>query len=218
MKSFVLSSLVLALASSASADVVHADIWVTASGGSLVTAGWDHTTDTVLNLSQRVFEGEFGADPDFPFAGDEPGVGSDLAPGTLITMNLLPGLGSWNGAGFDSTSALLGLQYGPQFAESVLGGSVSAMVPVDGSEFHWHPEYFLSGPNGSDPANGIFLAQFTFSTAGLAASQTLWIVFNLGMGEEDHEAAVEWVELNLVPTPGAIALLAVAGLAGRRRR
>jgi hypothetical protein len=38
------------------------------------------------------------------------------------------------------------------------------------------------------------------------------------MSEEEHDAAIEWVELNLVPAPGAIALLGLAGVAGRRRR
>jgi xanthosine utilization system XapX-like protein len=37
------------------------------------------------------------------------------------------------------------------------------------------------------------------------------------MSEEEHEAAVEWVEVNLAPAPGAIALLGVAGLLRRRR-
>ena len=66
--------------------------------------------------------------------------------------------------------------------------------------------------------NGIYLASFTFSAAGYQSSEVLYTVLNLGESEAAHEAAVEWAEANLVPVPGALALLAVAGLAGRRRR
>ena len=53
---------------------------------------------------------------------------------------------------------------------------------------------------------------------GYANSDSFYIVFNLGLDDEVFEESVEWVEGNLVPAPGAIAMLAIAGLAGRRRR
>lgn len=194
----------------------HADIYVQSLNGALSTGGWDHTTGEVLFPELRVFEAEFGIDPAFPFSTDEPGIGSNLV-GTTLTMNLLAGLGAWNGSGFDTTSSYLLSSYGGQDAFSTTGGSFSFLVS-EGLDLH--PEYTLLGAGNSDPANGIYLASFTFSTAGLADSDVFYVVFNLGMSEADHEAAVSWVESNLVPTPSAIAVFAMVGFGGftRRRR
>jgi hypothetical protein len=213
MRSFAIVSTVLALASAATPDLVHADIWVTQIGGRLVTGGWDHGTGTVVNPSQRVFEGELGADPSFPFSGDEPGIGSDLV-GVTLTMKLSPTLGAWNGAAFVFSTSALTASYGGQSASTGSGGSFNFVVT---SGLDLHPEFTLSGPGTTDPANGIYLATFEFASSGLVTSEALWVVFNLGMSEEAHEAAVAWVEANLVPAPGALALLGAAGLMRRRR-
>ena len=202
----------LAVAPSALAEEVHADIWVSARDGALFTAGWDHASGQVINASQRVFEGELGIDPDFPFSGDEPGIGSNLL-GITITMNVLQGLGAWNGDGFDASSAFLTASYGGQSGSTNAGGSFSFVV-TNGLDLH--PEYTLAGASG-DPVNGIYLASFTFSAAGYQSSEVLYTVLNLGESEASHEAAVEWAEANLVPAPGALALLGAAGLLRRRR-
>jgi hypothetical protein len=211
-----LASTTLALASPALAadKEPHTDIWVTASGGTLVTGGWDHLTGEVVNPSQRVFEAEFGIDPAFPFSTDEPGIGSDLA-GTTLSMNLLSGLARWNGAGFDASPSWLLASYGGQDATTVAGGSFSFLVTAG---LDLHPEYTLVGAGGADPASGIYLASFTVSASGLATSDVYYAVFNLGMAEADHAAAAGWVEMNLVPAPGAVAMLGIAGLVARRRR
>lgn len=203
-----------AIAASALADGDQPDMWVYASGGTLATGGFDHTTETVVSQSLRVFEAEFGIDPTFPFSGDEPGIASDLV-GSTMTFNLLQGLGVWNGGGFDASSADLLASYGGQDAFSSTGGAFSFLVTPD---LDLHPEFTLLGAGGADPASGIYLASLRFSSAGYADSETLWIVFNLGMTEADHTAAAEWVGANLVPAPGAIALLALGGMARRRRR
>ena len=195
----------------ARAEEAHADIWVTASGNSLLTGGWDHTTGEIIAPSLRVFEGELGIDPAFPFSGDEPGIGSDLV-GTTLTMNLLVGLGAWNGAGFDASTSVLLASYGGQDALSSIGGSFNFLVSPG---LDLHPEYTLLGAGGGDPANGIYLASFTFSSGAYATSDTLFAVLNLGMSELDHEAAVAWTEANLVPAPGAIAMLAPGAIAMR---
>ena len=191
----------------------HVDLWVTASNGSLVTGGWDHLTGEVVAPSLRVFEAEFGIDPLFPFATDEPGIGSDLL-GATLTMNLLAGLGRWNGAGFDATDAVLAASYGGQDASTVAGGAFSFLVS-EGLDLH--PEYSLAGAGG-DPLDGIYLAAFTVASTGYGTSETFWIVFNLNLDASDHEAARDWVEANLVPAPHAIAVFALAAGARRRRR
>ncbi len=211
----ILASTALLAATPALADEgkePHLDLWISTAGGTLVTGGWDHLTGEVVAPSLRVFEAEFGIDPLFPFATDEPGIGSDLV-GTTLTMNLLAGLGRWNGAGFDATDAVLAASYGGQGASTVAGGAFSFLV---GEGLDLHPEYTLAGAGG-DPSDGIYLASFTVSAAQYGTSETFWVVFNLNLDEEAHEAATAWVEANLVPAPGAFALLALAAARGRRR-
>ncbi len=210
------ASLALGLASAALADKApHADIYVwSTSDGRLRTAGWDHATGQIIDPVQRVFEGELGLDPMFPFSGDEPGIGSSLV-GSTLSLNLLGGLGAWNGDGFTSSTSGIMVSYGGQDVFSTAGGSLSFVVTQD---LDLHPGYTLFGGNGTDPANGIYLAAFTFGSAGMATSETFWVVFNLGMSEADHEAAVDWANANLVPAPGALAILAFAGLTSARSR
>jgi hypothetical protein len=197
------SAIALASASHAGVKEPHADLFISASGGLLTTAGWDHASGEILDPAQRVFEGELGLDPAFPFSGDEPGIGSDLV-GATISFNLLAGLGEWNGTAFGASTAGLLASYAGQDALSTTGGSFSFLVSQG---LDLHPEFTLFGASG-DPANGIYLASFTVSSAGYGTSSTAWIVFNLGMSEAEHEAAVEWANANLVPAPGALAALA----------
>lgn len=208
------ASLALAAPALAALKQGHADIWVTSSAGHLVTGGWDHATGAFTNPSQRVFEAELGLDPMFPFSGDEPGIGSDLI-GATLSMHLSPVLGAWDGSSFAFSTSMLTASYGGQSASTDAGGSFSFLVTAG---LDLHPEFTMGGPGGADPADGIYLATFEFRSAGLDASQSLWIVFNLGMGEAEHEAAVEWVESNLVPAPGALAVAALAAVTGARSR
>jgi len=214
--SLSISAAFLASTSVAVADEgeAHTDIWVYSSGGALRTGSWDHVTGEVTSLSERVFGAEFGEDPKFPFSIDEPGIGSNLI-GSTITLNLLQGLGAWNGNGFDAANASLLASYGGQDAFSTTGGSFSFLVS-EGLDLH--ADFTLFGLDDTDPADGIYLAAFTFASANLATSETFWIVFNLGLDEAAHEAAEEWVAANLVPAPGAIAILALGGALRRRRR
>ena len=211
------SSILLSIASltlSTTALAQHADVWVSSANGSLYTGGWDDVTGEVINPVQRVFEGELGLDPVFPFSGDEPGIGSDLV-GLSLTMNLIQGLSAWNGTDFVTSTYSLGASYGGQDAFTTSGGSFSFLVS---SALDLHPAYTLYGANGADPLNGIYLATFTFSAAGYETSAPLWAVLNFGMSEEDHGAAVAWAETNLVPAPAAFAMFALGGLLGRRQR
>ena len=107
------SSILLSIASltlSTTALAQHADVWVSSANGSLYTGGWDHVTGEVINPVQRVFEGELGLDPAFPFSGDEPGIGSNLV-GLSLTMNLLQGLSAWNGTDFVTSTYSLGAYF-----------------------------------------------------------------------------------------------------------
>jgi len=200
---------------SARADGDAPDIWVSSQGGTLVTSGWDHDSGEITFPGLRVFGAEMGEDPDFPFSIDEPGIGSDLV-GTSLTMNLLQGMSSWTGAGFSASDAGLLASFGGQDAFSTTGGAFSFTVTAG---LDLHPEFTIFGAGGADPASGIYLSEFTFSAAGFGTSGTLWVVWNLGASEEDHEAAIAWVESNLVPAPGVLAaLLGVTAARSRTRR
>lgn len=200
---------VASLGSVAHADGALGDVWISSLNGTLITGGFDHTTGTVINPSQRVFAADFGIDPAFPFSTDEPGFTSDLL-GSTVTINLLQGLGRWNGAGFDAATSSLFASYGGQDATSTAGGAFGFLVTTG---LDLHPEFTLV-----DPLDGVYLASFTASSAGYATSESFYVLFNLGESEIDHDEAIEWVEANLVPAPGALALLAAGVLAGRRRR
>ena len=195
----------------------HFDIGVWNDGGTLRTGGWDHDEEALEVSNLRVFEAEFGEDPEFPWAIDEPGIGGvaadlGLPVGASLTMNMLSGLGVWNGNGFDVTnSTTMFVDYGPTSMNSGSGGQIDFLITED---YDLHPVYSIQ-----DTADvGSYLLEFTFSMEGFESSDSMWIVFNLGLDEEDYEASVEWVEGNLVPAPAALPALGLAFMAGRRRR
>ncbi len=198
----------------AAAEAPHADIFVWAEGAQLRTASWDHGTDQIIDLSARVFSADLGEDPDFPFAIDEPGIGSNLV-GTTLNMRLLPSLSRWSGEGLTSCDQFLSLSFGGQSASTSVGGFVSFLVSAG---LDLHPDYVLSGAAEADPTDGVYIATFAFAAEGFVESAPLWVVFNLGADEADHDAAIDWVQANLVPAPGALSLLAFMGVGRGRRR
>ena len=215
-------SVAACLASTAVADgegeEEHYDIGAYNDNGVIRTGGWDHDTESMEVANLRVFEAHFGEDPSFPFAIDEPGIGGVAADvgfdiGSILSMNMLAGARVWNGSGFGSTSTELSVDYGPSSMSSASGGSVDFLVTED---YDLHPIFSI------DPAaaSGSYLLEFTMSMDGLATSDSFWLVLNLGMDDEEFEGTVEWVENNLVPAPGVLAMLGIAGasFAGRRRR
>jgi len=195
------------------AEEEHEDIWVSSSNGTLYTGGWNHDTGEITSPFLRVFKADMGEDPEFPFSIDEPGIGSDLI-GSTLSFRMLAGLGAWNGSGFSAASEGLSVAYGGISFDSLLGGAFDFSVSQG---LDLHAGFTLFGSGGADPANGIYLSSFVFDSAGLQSSEVFYIVWNLGMSEEDHDAAIEWVS-NSIPAPGAVALTGLLGLGGRRSR
>ena len=150
--------------------------------------------------------------PTFPFAIDEPGIGGVAADlglpiGATLSLNLASGLRIWNGNGFDADYATsMFIDYGPESIDSLTGGSIGLLISDD---YDLHPIYSID-PNS---IAGSYLLEFNVAMDGFATSDSFWIAFNYGLDDEDFEASVEWVEGNLVPAPGALGLLAMAGLA-----
>ena len=194
----------------------HFDIGIWNNGGQLQSGGWDHDTEMMEVDSLRVYEAHFGEDGSFPYSIDEPGVGGVAADvgfeeGETLGLQLASGIGVWNGSGFDSAATSIDIDFGPQSISSGAGGILDFLIVDD---YDYHPIFSID----SGAADGSYLLEFTAVMDGYATSDSFYIVFNLGLDDEVFEESVEWVEGNLVPAPGAIAMLAIAGLAGRRRR
>ena len=70
----------------------------------------------------------------------------------------------------------------------------------------------VAGPNGGF-ALGLLIGRFAYEGDFTLEGSTLWTTWNQGIGTEPVQAG-----FTVTPAPGAIALLGLAGLAGRRRR
>ena len=153
----------------------------------------------------RVFGAEMG-ELGIPGFTSDPGweaYPGTFSPDTWLGWNAMHGLGRWNGAGYDeSLPEIMTISYGaggPSFTvgDAAVNGFELACA-VDGS-FHLHLNFLLTDDNGGDAQPGIYLLELEMYALNteLAKSEPFWIVFNHGASEEDHEAAIEWVEENL---------------------
>jgi hypothetical protein len=211
-----------ATAGFASGSAGHFDVYIAFDGGVITTGGID-VDDLTINPGQRVFEADLGEFPAPPGFGDEPGLFADSLPaGVSVGFDIVDGLRKWNGSDFgDLATETMILSKGLTTVAAPstdLGFAAGfAVATADGSGgFDDHPEYELA-PGASA---GIYLLSLTLWTdaPGIDDSAPIWFVFNNGLDEEDHEAAAEWVEANLVPGPTGLALLCVSLPIGARRR
>jgi hypothetical protein len=205
------------------------DVGLLLDGNRIVTAVADDETAEFSEIGERVF----GADIDFVSnVGDDPGFFTTDGPtlpsgfsafdaGTTITYQTNGAIQAWNGSGFEATSN--------QLRQIAIPGILEILSPTDGStvdgfeytygggDFDEHPDYAMADASTA----GIFLWKIQFSafdgSSLIAESQEAWIVFNFGLSEEEHEAAIAFAEAN-VPTPMTLAPLAGLGLAAARRR
>ncbi len=219
------------LLSTASALAHEGDIALAVVNNRLVTGISEQvgTSEWVVPNGQRVFLGEldaagFAADPGL-FAGPTGSASGPLTlpAGGLIAFNIRTSLLAWNGAGFTATDHAMRLE----FAAGALAATTPttpAMVPGFGistgtGAFDEHWDFFLTRAAGV-LQTGIYLLELDLFLAGssVQGAEPIWLVMNFGDTEENHEFAEEWVETNLVPSPGAAGLLALGGLAAARRR
>jgi hypothetical protein len=189
----------------------------------------DAGSEWVIANGQRVFLGEldsagFAADPGL-FSGP---LGSATGPITIpagagLGFNIRTSLLAWNGAGFSATDHQMRLEFASG-AVSATTPALPAIVPgfpigtgTGGFDEHW--DFFLQRTAGPLQV-GIYLleVELLLANSSVQASDPIWFVMNFGDTEVAHEVAEEWVEANLVPTPGAAGLIALAGLTATRRR
>ena len=223
-------ALALALPSAHALAHGEGDIGLLLDGNRIVTAVADDETGAFNDIGERVFAGEIdfasnlGDGPGF-FTTDGPtlpGGFSAFAAGTTISYQTNGAVRAWNGAGFESTTNRL--------RQILISNVVEIVSPLDdsvvdgfeygyeGGEFDEHPDYAMSEP----AAAGIYLwkIQFEARDSGgslIGTSDEAWVVFNFGLSEEQHEAALEFAE-SAIPSPMTVAPIALAGLLGARRR
>lgn len=192
----------------------------------------DHEGDVEVGLEgnqigteERLFEAFFDGSP---WILDEPGFAGDpggFAPGTTIGFNIMSPLGFWNGNGFDNLDPMSQESMSLSFAGGALhadtgNGFVPGFTFIEDADlgFDEHLDIQLNGAGGNAPATGIYLLSLQLTSNNYAPSEPFWIVFANGVDDRELDVAVDWVESNLVPAPGALALLGLAGLVSRRRR
>lgn len=101
------------------------------------------------------------------------------------------------------------------------GPSFAGAEPAGG--MHRHLWNFLQAPSldANDVASGFYLMEYHLEGTFGARSLPFYTVFAYGdsVTEESLDTVIQWVDANIVPAPGAAAMLALGGLiAGRRRR
>lgn len=203
----------------------HFDVWVQVERNQLTTGSFQEDIGgDIFTPGVRVFGVELGeVSPNFA---DDPGFFSESLPAGLeLGFNITESLRVWNGSDFAQTAAsdmTLWLAFG-------VPGSPSATTPASpggttagfgfatadsGGFIDDHPDFVLNSP----ATDGIYLLQLELTASGVLSSEPFWIVFNQNMDEQTHDAAIEWVEVNLVPAPGLAGLLFSSVMIGARRR
>jgi hypothetical protein len=213
----------LAAAGLAAPALAEGDISLMISGGQLVTTKVSEDGDPLG--PSRVFSGLL-TDNLGEWYTDEPGIQIDdgtLTPGADLRLYFSKALRQWNGSSFASfAGGTVSATFGPLTNSIVTPGSDTnsgnLLFPVETlGGLHDHPDWVLAGHTPTGSAE-FFLVEARFSYDGSIDSDPFYIVFGLNATEEQLEEVEAWVETNVVPTPGSLALLAMAGLAARRRR
>jgi hypothetical protein len=242
----VVGVLVMCIAAPALAQ--HFDIRPRVENSKLVTDGFEDSTSMTepnvavfgYDFGENVDDPFFTQDPGFNSAS-----GSGMTPGAALRFNLLSGLSYWNGAGAVSfapvaTGESLRLNFGA--TDRTLTGASGAQTgfaiqSVDaGGGVHRHLNAFLNGSDGNtvpagpgswgagdgvQAANGIYLFSMELlldPTGGIDKSDPIFLVYSNGLSETVHDAAIDWVNENLVPEPAVMGLLAPVWVLLRRTR
>lgn len=222
MKKSLMTGAVVALAAGAAA-AHEGDYGLLIQGGQVVTGLGNPGTGEVTDVGERVYGADLEDNGTY-WAAEEPGLfmpGGQLPDGTTVGFTIEAALRYWDGSGAVNFSTipseLMTLGFGPSTvdtpaADADVAGFTFSYDEVAG--VHEHFDFLID----NSAAGGVYLLQMRFQADGYADSWSTWTVFNAGLDEEYHEEAIEWVEATYVPAPGGVGLLALAGLASRRRR
>jgi hypothetical protein len=224
MKRAASSIMSVVIAASSTAALAGGDIGLRVENGVVTTWEAEHSPIQFIK-PERVFVGDLHLHGSV-VEGDEPGFviesGSVLG-GHRLGFNFRRAARVWDSIGGDFNTisplaitmerSLIGDVTTPMFDPAAPLPGLSIVVPTGGLDFHY--EFILGGNTA-----GLYLLELEkWSEApGVGLSQPFWVILNYDMPHIQEQAAVDWVNANLVPTPGSAAVLVLAGLAAARRR
>lgn len=207
---FILPAMIVVLVGSHRAQAQHAgDIFVSLNGQQIVVGRIN--PDQTIDPTVRVFASTFG-DSGFPGFTSNPGFDAALVfnPQYRIGFNILDGLQFWNGSLFELTGgetlnvSFVSLER--DTADCFVAGFDLAVQANGG--WHRHLSFFLEAAGKGDPDPGVYLLKLElyYTAPGSENSPPFWIVFNHNASLAQHNAAIAWVNANLVvpPCPGDV--------------
>ncbi|MGA1393841.1 MAG: hypothetical protein ACO38W_11870 [Phycisphaerales bacterium] len=181
----------------------HLDIWVRVVDDAIVTGSiTEGDPGEPISERERIFGAELGEDPVFPFSAVEPGfqiLAGKQTAGATFAFDFTGPVLRWTGEGFGFAGDSMLLGFGPAEAISDAGAAPGfAFATGPDGALHDHFDYTLIGPDGADPTEGIYVLQIAFrgESPVRAASEPCFVVFNLGLPDEEHELAerqVRWL-------------------------
>ena len=201
------TAMITALLLAAPAAAQHFDIGLTLTDGAIQT----ETLGTKGATASRVFPAYFGDTGVARFTsnpGFDAAIGT-FAPGTRVGFNALSALRRFTG---DSVQSANVERLEVKFLTLVTLIGTDATTGFDlavqsNGGYHRHFNFTLKAEGGDLPASGIYVAEFElYATDGVTLpSAPFFIVFNDGRPIAEHNAAIAWVESNLVETPSVCA-------------
>ncbi|TVQ60851.1 MAG: hypothetical protein EA378_10530 [Phycisphaerales bacterium] len=239
------AAMVVAAASAgASASVINSHIGIDVVNGNLSTQAWQSGVGYLGE--SRVFVQTIDPATFFrPDPGTNSPGGTFATPGA-IGFNIVDTLKVWNPATerFDAADETMTIGFG---TDPIFGGFIQSATTDSGfvpgfatnvrdetshptnsgqwGRHHIHHTFQLSGAGSANPADGVFLLNLELyyepgagNDVTYGDSKPFWLVFGLNSTEGELGFVRDYVQNVIVPAPGVGAVLALAGLAGVRRR
>ncbi len=205
------------------------DIGIRNVGGRLSTVGVSGEPPAqIFGVDElRVFGVELTFDViDAIVKAEEPGLASNDSTvlGRSVRVDIRSAVRAWDVGSGALVSSTQTLSTGkapafPFFNTPAIDAVVPTNTLVVTDDFHF--DWILNGAGQASGA-GIYVVELGLvdvsASGALLPSAPYWLVFNYGLSEDEHDRAIDWVQTNVVPAPGAGVVLAGMGLLGCRRR